>query len=393
MNKNKFFEKFLEKLSQMDESKIKRYLESVENERRTYKLILDYLDEALIVFEKDQIIFLNHEAERLLITQNQKLPLTIDEAKKNLANKEIIDFIIVSLFDEDYKIEYLDNGIKGIRYYYIEKISSEENFIIFKIKDITENKNLEFRLKNLESISALNTLAAGIAHEIKNPLTAIDLHTQIIKKGIEKNIINVSDEIMNYIHIIDEEEKRLSKIVNSFLITTRKRDLKFTFEDINELLKDILKNIKPELEENSIDSIEDFSNTVPKLFIDKDYLRQAILNLFKNAIESMGLKNPNQPDENTLKILKIKTFYDIGTDSVGISIIDSGPGIDNDKLQKIFEPYYTTKEYGTGLGLTIVYKIVKEHGGEIKVESEKGKGSTFTIYLPLIKGQRMIAKN
>ncbi len=131
-------------------------------------------------------------------------------------------------------------------------------------------------------------------------------------------------------------------------------------------------------------------DSIPKIFIDKDYLRQAILNLLKNAIEAIKSKNYPYYNKKTIKKIQIKTFYDIGTDSIGISIIDSGIGIENEKLQKIFEPYYTTKEYGTGLGLTIVYKIVKEHGGDIKVESEKDNGSKFTIYLPISKGTKLI---
>ena len=111
---------------------------------------------------------------------------------------------------------------------------------------------MEFQLKNLESVSALNTLAAGIAHEIKNPLTAIDLHTQILKKGINKKMIEVPPEVVQYINIIDEEQRRFGLIVNDFLTAARKRDLRMTFEDINQYLRDILFLIKPEIEKNEI---------------------------------------------------------------------------------------------------------------------------------------------
>ncbi len=254
MNKNKFFEKFIEKLSQLDESKIKLYLESVENERRTFKQILDNLDDALIVIEKDKIVFLNNEAQRVLKSSNPKIPLSIEDAWKHFFNLELLNFIILTLFDEDYQTEFINKN-NGNQYFFIEKITTEGQFYIIKIKDITNNKRMEFQLKNLESISALNNLAAGIAHEIKNPLTAIDLHTQIIKKGIEKKMIEVPEEVINYIHIIDDEQKRLIDIVNDFLTAARKRDLKLSFEDINEYIKEILAFIKPEIQENSIDLI------------------------------------------------------------------------------------------------------------------------------------------
>jgi signal transduction histidine kinase len=389
MGENKFFDKILENISRLDEDRIKSTLESIENERRIFEKILDNLDEGLIVINLRQVFFLNQEAERILGLARARFPLKIDELDKFSTRPEIIQFIAVNLKNQDFQTE-LPESKKEKRFYCLEKLSAGGGFTLIKIKDITENKKLEFQLKSLESISALNTLAAGIAHEIKNPLTAIDLHTQILKKGIEKKMIDAPEEVQNYIRIIDEEQKRLAKIVSDFLLAARKRELKATFEDINEFLAEILEFFKPEINENSVELILEL-HPVPKTFIDKDYLRQAILNLLKNAIEAMNQKKLE--NETPLKILKITTFYDKSSDSAGISISDTGIGIEKGKMEKIFEPYFTTKNYGTGLGLTIVYKIIKEHEGEIKVESERGKGACFTIYLPLHKGMRLITKN
>ncbi len=386
MSDNKFLEKIIENISRLDEPRIKSVIESLEDEKRIYRDALENSDEALIIVNENKIFFINQNAKRILITPNViKLPAYPNEFKKQVGNQALFSFILEAINMEDFKKEFTDSS-RETRYYFIEKITASGNNFIIRVKDISKNKQMEFQLKNLESVSALNTLAAGIAHEIKNPLTAIDLHTQILKKGINKKIIEVPPEVLQYVNIIDEEQRRLAQIVNDFLTAARKRDLKLTFEDVNQFLKDILFLIKPEIEKNEISLVEEFEG-VPKIFIDKDYLKQAVINLLKNAMESMKLSGEGPVKK---KVLTIRTFYDKATDCVCISIIDNGTGIESDRIKKIFDPYYSTKDYGTGLGLTIVYKIINEHGGDIKVESTKGKGTNFTIYLPLSKGTKLI---
>jgi signal transduction histidine kinase len=387
MSDNKFFDKILESLSRLDEAKIRSLMETIESEKRIFRDALEYSGEALIIVNENKIFFINRNARRLLITPNFiKLPAYPKEMKKLVGNQDLFSYVQEAIGMDDFNKEFSDNS-RETRYYYVAKATVSSTLSIIKFKDITKNKQMEFQLKNLESVSALNTLAAGIAHEIKNPLTAIDLHTQILKKGINKKMIEVPPEVIQYVQTIDEEQRRLAMIVDDFLTAARKRNLKITFENINQYLKDILFLIKPEIEKNEIMLIEEYED-VPKIFIDKDYLKQAVLNLLKNAMESMKNTGPGQAGK---KELTVRTFYDKAMDSVGISIMDTGVGIENDKIKNIFEPYYSTKDYGTGLGLTIVYKIIQEHGGDIKVESKKGLGSNFTLYLPLSKGTKLIS--
>lgn len=387
MKQNKFFEKFLENLSKIDEVNLKTIIEIMERERRVFRTTLDKLDEALFVVYDNEFVFVNKLAESLIGSLSLKLPLPLEKAREYIRNYPLYDFILATLKDSDYETEFAYEGREKI-YYEIEKATSEDGLIIIKIRDVTSKKKLEFQLKNLESIGALNNLAAGIAHEIKNPMTSIDLHTQLIKRAIDKRTLDVPQEVIHYIGIIDEESHRLNNILNDFLVSARKRELSLSFENINDYLDGILELVEPEITENGIALARHYDDLIPKIFIDRDYLKQAVLNLLKNAIEALN--------DSPVKRIEVTTGYDHGTDSVMISVGDSGKGIDEDKAGKIFEPYFTTKEYGTGLGLTIVYKIVKEHGGEIRVESRRMSGSpivtVFTILLPAVPGRKFIGK-
>ncbi len=388
MKQNKFFEKFLENLSKIDEFNLKTIIEIMENERRIFRTTLDKLDEALIVIADEEFVFINKPAQSILGAGSLKTPVPIEKVREYVRNYPLLDFILTTLKDKDFESEFSYEARDKV-YYEIEKITTEEGLIIIKIRNITQKKSLEFQLKNLESISALNNLAAGIAHEIKNPMTAIDLHTQLIKRAIVQETVKVPQEVENYVAIIDEESGRLNRILNDFLVSARKRELSLTFENINEFLDGILQLVEPEFEENGITLVKRYDDLVPKIFIDRDYLKQAVLNLLKNAIEAVK--------DCSVKRIEIGTYFDTGTGSVAVEIGDSGKGIDDEKIGKIFEPYFTTKEYGTGLGLTIVYKIVKEHGGEIRVESRFTQQSpivtTFTLLLPTTPGRKFIGKD
>lgn len=388
MNQNKFFEKFMDNLNKIDEYNLKNIIELMEKERRTFRNILDHLDEAIIVINSEELIFINKQAINILGGHDTiKTPVSLSKTKDLIRNHSLMEFMTGSLALDDFETEF-SYGSQNTIYYEIEKISTVTDYSIFKIRDITEHKNLEFQLSNLESVQALNQLAAGIAHEIKNPMTAIDLHTQILKKGIKRGLVEVPGQVNKYVNIIDDEINRLNKILNDFLVSARKRELKLEFTDINYYLEEVIEVHQPEINKHDINLSVALDDKIPKIFIDPDYLKQAIINIIKNAIDAVK--------KSEIRTILIQTYYDSIKDLVAIKICDSGKGIDDDKLKKIFDPYYTSKEFGTGLGLTIVYKIVKEHGGEIMVDSSKTLSppykTSFTIHLPIEKGTRLLSQ-
>jgi PAS domain S-box-containing protein len=247
------------------------------------------------------------------------------------------------------------------------------------IEDITEKRNRETRLRRAENLASLTTLAAAVAHEIKNPLGAISIHLQLMQKSIAKNDSQPNQSIQKYLSILNDEVDRLNHIVVDFLFAVRPMSLELRKADINVLIDEIAEFIRAELEQSRIRLLLEPDENLPPALIDERHMKQVLLNLIQNAQAAM----PNGG------LLTIAT--QVSDNEIRISICDTGIGINEENLKKIFEPYFTTKDNGTGLGLTLVYKIIKEHRGEISVESRVGEGTNFEIILPVYqKEMRMI---
>jgi signal transduction histidine kinase len=247
------------------------------------------------------------------------------------------------------------------------------------IEDITEKRSRETRLRRAENLASLTTLAAAVAHEIKNPLGAISIHLQLMQKAIVKNDTQPNQSIQKYLNILNEEVDRLNQIVVDFLFAVRPMSLELRKGDLNLLIADLAEFIRAELEQSRIRLLLEPDEKLPPALIDERHIKQVLLNLIKNAQAAM----PNGG------LLTIAT--QVSDNEIRISVCDTGIGISAENLKKIFEPYFTTKESGTGLGLTLVYKIIKEHRGEISVESREGEGTNFEIILPVYqKEMRMI---
>jgi len=238
-------------------------------------------------------------------------------------------------------------------------------------EDITERKSKEARLRRAESLASLTTLAAGVAHEIKNPLGSISIHIQLIQKAMNNREKIDTEIVRTNLEVINEEVNRLNSIVVDFLFAVRPMDVKLEEKNLNEVVGDVLDFVQFELEEQKIEVKRTLEDEIPDIQLDEKYVKQALLNLIKNAISAM-------PEGGTITV----TTRSNG-ENVFLDISDTGIGISEELMDKIFEPYFTTKDFGSGLGLTVVYKIMKEHMGEIGVKSREGEGTTFTLTFPI----------
>ncbi|MHC1729187.1 MAG: ATP-binding protein [Syntrophobacteraceae bacterium] len=222
------------------------------------------------------------------------------------------------------------------------------------------------RLNQTERLSSLGKLAAGVAHEIRNPLNAISMAAQRIQPGAAK------EKLERISHIIQDETKRLNKIVEDFLGLSRSNRMEFKAQSIIGLLDRVFFLVREEAGPRGIHVTKQWTNQSFRIFMDAGKMEQALLNICRNAIESISVEGSITMSSG---IQDRNTAY--------IRIKDTGNGIPAGQEKQIFDPFYTSKEHGVGLGLAIAHEIILAHGGEIQVQSESGKGSTFEVLLPL----------
>ncbi|MGB2768837.1 MAG: ATP-binding protein [Candidatus Zixiibacteriota bacterium] len=238
------------------------------------------------------------------------------------------------------------------------------------IHDITELKKFEEEAKRAERLSALGNLAAGVAHEIRNPLNAISITAQRLKSEFVPQ--KDEDEYSSFTEIILNEIKRLDSIINQFLRLAKAHKLNRVPTDISAFLDEVTNLAEVEANEKSI-RITRSIDKLPDLKIDQDEMKKAVLNIMLNGIQAT-------PSSGSLTV---RSYTDDSQAHVVIEITDSGAGIPKENLSKIFQPYFSTTEKGTGLGLSIAHRIISDHKGKIEVKSQRGKGTTFTIKLPI----------
>jgi signal transduction histidine kinase len=226
------------------------------------------------------------------------------------------------------------------------------------------------RLHQAERLSSLGHLAAGVAHEIRNPLNAIGMAAQRIQRECNRADDGKDNDLMQFTGLIRDEIRRLNGIVEDFLGLSRSR-FELRFQSIVELLESLVHLIREEADSLKIRIETHWEATNPIIYMDADKMKQALLNIIKNAFESM-----TGPGTLGIRVGPYTKKY------LRIHISDTGSGIPPDMQKEMFNPHFTTKDNGLGLGLPIAYEIIRAHGGEIRVHSEPGRGSVFEILLP-----------
>ncbi len=371
-----FFQKAIAKFDKLDRKQILSLMSGLIEEHELHQVVFDSMTDGVIVTDnKNEIILFNKASERMLPFikrehYEKKLWLEISDS-------EISDFFKASLSeqgnvqDREFQVE-IGSRVRTLSVSIMPLVKRGKiNGNLFHIEDITEKKTEEAKLRRAENLASLTTLAAGVAHEIKNPLGSIGIHIQLIQKALKTKGRFHIGMIDHNLDIVNEEVERLNGIIVDFLFAVRPMDTHLENKNLNSFLYNMIDLVHFELADKKITLITELSDVAPLIPVDEKYLKQAILNIIKNGIEAM-------PEGGTMEIsTSIEEKY------FAINISDSGCGISEENMAKIFEPYYTTKDFGSGLGLTLVYKIIKEHGGEITLNSKEGKGTTFSIFLPI----------
>lgn len=257
------------------------------------------------------------------------------------------------------------SSYKGTTYYFCSdkcKEEFEKNPEAILIMKAEREKIVEE-----ERSKTLDTMMDEVAHEIRNPLTSIGGFTRKIYERLPEGGPN-----KNYMKIVIEDVEKLGNMVKQLVKLKVMGVLHTEHLNINDVIIEALKSFEREFRDNDIEVKTELVDNLPLISIDREKMTIAITNLIKNSIEAM---------QKTPKLLKIVSNVSDG--NIDIVISDNGKGIPKDKIKYIFDPFFTSKIYGPGLGLTFTQRIIQEHNGTISVESEPGKGTTFTIRLPL----------
>jgi len=247
----------------------------------------------------------------------------------------------------------------------------EEREIIRRLKESRE------QLIHAEKLTSLGQLAASIAHEINNPLAGVLTYTKLLEKKLAGDTFR-KEEALDYLSKMESEVSRCSRIIRNLLDFSRQTEPRFRLVDINQVLEQVLAMVGHQAQMQKVEVVKEFSSSVPEVMADFDQLQQVFTNLTLNAIQAMSGGG------------KLTLRTSVANGQVRVDIHDTGCGISKENLSKLFTPFFTTKEKGkgVGLGLAVVRRIIERHKGEIKVQSEVGKGTTFSLYLGVHDDQK-----
>ncbi|GHV84646.1 sensor histidine kinase [Spirochaetia bacterium] len=411
----------LQKIAKLTTDQVRDLAHSMFADIDLLETVLDSLTQGLLICDSEHnLILANKYVERLLpLTKREEVPRIWNAIR----DEGIAEFLETSLLSGDrVNDKEFESDVSGIvRLLSISIFPLVKNYQVkgslIHVNDITEKRKKEARLRQVENLASLTTLAAGVAHEIKNPLGSISIHIQLLQKAFQKNEElyylshpgdrpdpNFSSEkgptgyferFHRYIGVINEEIERLNHIVVDFLFAVRPMVLNTREDNFNAFIRELMDFIGYELEAAKVKAVLELDEKLPKLEFDERIMKQAMLNLIQNAVAAMDDSGTPDSAKDRIpataksRILTIKTQQK--DNEAVITITDTGLGIPEENLAKIFEPYFTTKENGSGLGLTLVFKIIREHRGEISVVSKAGEGTCFTLTLPIPqKEQRLI---
>lgn len=376
--KNSSLDKVLGRADQLDAAGLQTLVQRLARERAMLESVFNTLQEGVLVIDADgEIDYANEAAARMIGFKEQGEAATlwrlVPGLRASLDNDEGRSGpdakmpVVTREFELSYPVP------RVVRLYMVPFNESESGASRFTIilSDITREKKSTAELIESEKISSILLLAAGVAHELGNPLNSLTIHLQLIERKLKK--LKGSPEAASLgdsIRVCQDEVVRLDGIVRNFLEAIRPQPPDLSEVNVVEVIEDVLRFQAKELADRGVSVEGELPASTPVIMADRNQLKQVFFNLVKNAMEAMG------PDG------KLGIRVRAADDSVYIRFADSGSGIKTEDLTKLFSPYHTTKAGGHGLGLMIVQRIMREHGGHVGIESKEGTGTVVTLQFP-----------
>ncbi len=375
------FDRLINRLDLLDAKTIQNWMQKLAREKGLLDTILQTIHEGVLIIDKNfKIQYVNNAAINLV-----GLPDDVNENDNHSINRYIRDVDWDSLISPDLKewhgasrleIEVFYPIHRYLQFYLIPYKNENEDsksagLATIILNDITEfRNNAESKIES-EKLKTMTMLAAGVAHEIGNPLNSLTIHLQLLQRILnKKQKMYENSEADELLKISLQEVNRLDSIINRFLKALRPTKLELKPLSLKDTISDSITFMKKEIEDRGIFVEGTWPKDTPTIFGDDVQLKQVFYNIIKNALQSM-------PEGGLLQV-----SLSVTSDFIQITFTDNGTGIAPEELSNIFNPYYTTKEDGSGLGLMIVERIIREHNGELGVESDLAKGTTINIKLP-----------
>lgn len=344
-----------------------------------YAALLEGLNEGVIAFDRNRSVLLANGASVRL------LGLAEQEAVGRVANElfaatpELLEILEAGfrgrLYPEprDLVLQQGDGGVRrlGVTTSYLK--AELKQGLVLVVQDVSSLKRMAWETYQVAKMSALGRLAASVAHEVRNPLGAVDIQLQLLEDDLRAVDEGMRSRVYRRLKIAQMEMKRLDRIVHNFLRFSRTPRLDLRRICLNDVVQHVFDLVSPEARERGIRLHLDSGEGLPAVSGDESQLGQAVLNITANAFQAMESGGH----------LRARTCMDSDANRVCLSISDTGCGIPDEEIDRVFEYYYTTRDEGTGLGLSIAQQIVHQHRGHIEVESETGKGTVFRIHMPI----------
>ncbi len=370
--KNTFLDKLLHRLDRVGQEDLQAYLQRLNKEKGFFETIFNTLQEGIVVVDSQgRIRYLNHamahllgiEAARAMGTTLAQHFKEIDWAKL-LAEGRVVNRELEVFYPER---RYLN--------FYLVPLDDDDDdpmghAIIFH--DQTDRRQQAREALESEKLNAVTLLAAGVAHELGNPLNSLNIHLQLLERDLRRiHGDGEIDDLLDSLRVARGEVGRLDTIISQFLGAVRPAHAERAPTSINQVVRESLAFLEPEIRDRDVIVQEELADGLPSIPANADQLKQACYNLIKNAVQALSHGG----------ILRVSTG--ISDTHLEIAFEDNGTGISTEDMAHITEPYFTRKKSGTGLGLFLVQRIIHEHGGQLELLSQPGRGTTARILLPL----------